>query len=139
MIVQAQSAHSVTTGSLLSHSFASADFRVAAKVVAVLFAAMLTAAAAQFTSPLPFIAVPFTLAPLAVMLTGAALGPRLGFLSQALYLAAGAAGLAVFAPSITLPAGAGRLIGRRAVTCWHIRSRRSLLAGLRSAAGIAAT
>ena len=111
MIVQAHSAHPVTTGSLLSHSFASADFRIAAKVVAVVFAAMLTAAAAQFTSPLPFIAVPFTLAPLAVMLTGAALGSRLGFLSQALYLAAGAAGLAVFAPSITLPPGAGRLIG----------------------------
>ena len=111
MIVQAQTAHSVTTGSLLSHSFASADFRFAAKVVAVVFAAMLTAAAAQFTSPLPYIAVPFTLAPLAVMLTGAALGSRLGFLSQALYLAAGAAGLAVFAPSITLPPGAGRLIG----------------------------
>jgi biotin transport system substrate-specific component len=77
----------------------------------VVLAAMLTAAAAQFTSTLPFTAVPFTLAPLAVMLTGAALGSRLGFLSQALYLAAGAAGLAVFAPSVILPPGAGRLVG----------------------------
>jgi biotin transport system substrate-specific component len=108
MNVQASTAQ---TGSLLSHSFASTDLRVAVKAAAVVLAAMLTAAAAQFTSPLPLIAVPFTLAPLAVMLTGAALGSRLGFMSQALYLAAGAAGLAVFAPSVTLPPGAGRLIG----------------------------
>ena len=72
---------------------------------------MLTAAAAQVTAYVPFTAVPFTLTPLAVMITGAALGSRLGFLTQALYLAAGAAGLAVFAPSIVLPPGAGRLIG----------------------------
>jgi biotin transport system substrate-specific component len=104
-------ARPVSAGSLLSHSLASADFRVGIRAAAVVLAAMLTAAAAQFTSPLPFIQVPFTLAPLAVMLTGAALGSRLGFLSQALYLAAGAAGLAVFAPSIMLPPGAGRLIG----------------------------
>jgi biotin transport system substrate-specific component len=51
------------------------------------------------------------MAPLAVMLTGAALGSRLGFLSQALYLLAGAVGLSVFAPSVTLPPGAARLIG----------------------------
>ena len=45
------------------------------------------------------------------MLTGAALGSRLGFAAQALYLAAGAAGASVFAPSVTLPPGALRLIG----------------------------
>jgi biotin transport system substrate-specific component len=100
-----------TTGSILSRSVGGADVSMPVRAAAVLLAAMLTAAAAQFTSPLPFTAVPFTLAPLAVMLTGAALGSRLGFLSQALYLAAGAAGLAVFAPSAVLPPGAARLVG----------------------------
>ncbi len=104
-------ASSASTGSILGHATASSDTRVLVRAGGVLLAVMLTAVAAQFTSPLPFTAVPFTLAPLAVMLTGAALGSRLGFLSQALYLAAGAAGLAVFAPSVTLPPGAARLVG----------------------------
>ena len=39
------------------------------------------------------------------------LGPRLGAASQALYLAAGIAGLPVFAASATLPPGAWRLLG----------------------------
>jgi biotin transport system substrate-specific component len=108
MFVQASSA---STGSIFSHAVGRADVRTSVRAAAVVLAAMLTAAAAQFTSTLPFTAVPFTLAPLAVMLTGAALGSRLGFLSQALYLAAGAAGLAVFAPSVILPPGAGRLVG----------------------------
>jgi biotin transport system substrate-specific component len=108
MIVQATSA---PAGSLLNRAVAQSDARMAIRVAGVVLGAMLTAAAAQFSSPLPFTAVPFTLAPLAVMLTGAALGSRLGFLSQALYLAAGAVGLAVFSPSITLPPGAARLIG----------------------------
>lgn len=98
-------------GSLLNRAVAHSDARFAIRVAGVVLGAMLTAAAAQFSSALPFTAVPFTLAPLAVMLTGAALGSRLGFLSQVLYLAAGALGLAVFSPSITLPPGAGRLIG----------------------------
>ena len=100
-----------TSGSLLSHSIRQSDVRAHVRAAAVLLAVMLTAAAAQFTMPLPFTAVPFTLTPFAVMLTGAVLGSRLGFLSQALYLAAGAAGLAVFAPSVMLPPGAARLIG----------------------------
>ena len=61
--------------------------------------------------PLPFTAVPIVLTPFAVMLVGAALGSRLGFVTQVLYLAAGAAGLPVFAPSLVLPPGAARLIG----------------------------
>ncbi len=61
--------------------------------------------------PLPFTAVPFVLTPMVVLLAGAALGSRLGALSQMLYLAAGAAGLPVFAPSVTLPPGALRLLG----------------------------
>jgi biotin transport system substrate-specific component len=100
-----------TPGSLLSHSIARAEVRLPARVIAVLLAVIVTAAAAQFTTPVPFTAVPFVLTPFAVMLTGAVLGARLGFLSQALYLAAGAIGLAVFAPSVTLPPGAARLMG----------------------------
>jgi biotin transport system substrate-specific component len=108
MNVQVSSAPS---GSILSHAFGRADAQAPVRAAGVVLAVMLTAAAAQFSSPLPFTQVPFTLAPLAVMLTGAALGSRLGFLTQALYLAAGAAGLAVFSPSITLLPGAARLVG----------------------------
>jgi biotin transport system substrate-specific component len=81
------------------------------RIAVVLLAVALTAAAAQFTTPLPFTAVPFTLTPLAVLLSGAALGSRLGAVSQVLYVAAGALGLAVFAPSATLPPGWMRLMG----------------------------
>jgi biotin transport system substrate-specific component len=102
---------SAFSGTLLDRSLAQTDARAAVRVGAVLLAVVLTAIAAQFTLHVPFKAVPFTLTPLAVMLTGAALGSRLGFVAQVLYLAAGAAGLPVFAPSPFLPPGAGRLIG----------------------------
>ena len=82
-----------------------------ARVVAVLFFAVLTAAAAQVSVPLPFTQVPFTFQPTVVLLSGLVLGPRLGAASQALYLAAGVAGLPVFAASATLPPGAWRLLG----------------------------
>ncbi|HEX5068983.1 MAG TPA: biotin transporter BioY [Vicinamibacterales bacterium] len=111
MIVQASSSPGASAGSLLTHAAGQSDYRVLARAAGVLLAVALTAAAAQCSSPLPFTSVPFTLTPLAVMLTGAALGSRLGFVAQALYLAAGAAGLAVFTPSITLPPGAARLVG----------------------------
>ena len=55
--------------------------------------------------------MPFVLTPLAVLLCGAALGSRLGAAAQLLYLAAGAIGLPVFAPSLDLPPGALRLLG----------------------------
>jgi biotin transport system substrate-specific component len=80
-------------------------------VAAVGLAVALTAAAAQFTLPSPLTAVPFTLTPLAVILTGAALGSRLGALAQASYVLLGVLGLAVFAPSPVLPPGALRVIG----------------------------
>jgi biotin transport system substrate-specific component len=104
-------ATSAFQGSLLSRSLDHAGSRTGLRAAAVVLGVMLTAASAQFTSPLPFTAVPFVLTPFAVMLTGAALGSRLGFATQAIYLAAGAAGLAVFAPSIALPPGVGRLVG----------------------------
>ena len=99
------------TGSLLNRSLPHTDVRPALRAAAVLLAVAVTALSAQFTLPFPGTTVPLVLTPLAVMLTGAVLGSRLGFLSQALYLAAGIAGLPVFAPSLTLPPGALRLIG----------------------------
>ncbi len=104
----------IVRGSLLDVSLgasASASFVPVARAAAVAFAVALTALAAQFTVVVPFTAVPFTLTPLVVMLVGAALGSRLGAASQVVYLAAGLAGLQVFAPSVILPPGAARLLG----------------------------
>ncbi len=81
------------------------------KGAAVLFMAALTAAAAQISVPLPFTAVPFTFQPTVVLLGGLALGSKLGAASQLLYLAAGVAGLPVFAASPVLPQGVLRLLG----------------------------
>ena len=72
------------------------------------FAAAL-AASAQIALPIPGTAVPFTLQPLVVVLSGMMLGPGLGAASMLLYLAAGAAGLPVFAP-IGAP-GIARFLG----------------------------
>ncbi|HEY7189599.1 MAG TPA: biotin transporter BioY [Vicinamibacterales bacterium] len=77
----------------------------------VLFFSVLTAAAAQISVPLPFTDVPLTLQPMVVLIGGLALGGRLGMASQILYLAAGIAGLPVFAASATLPPGPLRLLG----------------------------
>lgn len=85
--------------------------QAAIRAGSVLFIAALTAAAAQISAPLPFTEVPFTFQPMVVLLGGLALGSRLGMLAQILYLAAGVAGLPVFAASVTLPPGALRLLG----------------------------
>jgi len=81
------------------------------RAASMLFIAALTAAAAQVSVPLPFTVVPFTFQPMVVLLGGLALGSRLGLGSQLLYLAAGIAGLPVFAASATLPPGMLRLLG----------------------------
>jgi biotin transport system substrate-specific component len=83
----------------------------AIRALTVVFFSVLTAAAAQFSAPLPFTQVPFTLQPMVVLLAGLTLGARLGCASQLLYLAAGAAGLPVFAASATLAPGILRLLG----------------------------
>jgi len=83
----------------------------AVRIAAVLFVTALTAAAAQFSIPVPLTVVPFTLQPMVVLLGGLALGARLALSSQILYLLAGVAGLPVFAASGTLPPGALRLLG----------------------------
>lgn len=63
----------------------------------ILGASLVTGLAAQIAIPLPFTPVPVTGQTFAVMLCGAALGARRGFLAQIAYLAEGAMGLPVFA------------------------------------------
>jgi len=99
------------SGSLLSYSIAKSPSAAILRALAVALVAALTAAAAQISAPLPFTAVPLTLTPMIVLLGGAALGSRLGAAAQVTYLLAGIAGLPVFAPSVTLPPGAARLLG----------------------------
>jgi len=96
---------------LLAELAGRSDYATALRVAAVLFVAALTATASQVSIPLPFTPVPFTLQPMIVLLGGAVLGSRLGLSSQVLYLAAGIAGLPVFAASPLLPQGAARLLG----------------------------
>ena len=101
----------VISGSLVDRATLASPFASALRVASVAFGVALTAAAAQFTAPLPFTAVPFALTPMAVLLIGAALGSRRGAMAQAAYLAAGMLGAEVFAPSVALPPGAARLLG----------------------------
>ncbi len=77
---------------------------VAVDLLWVLAFSLLTGLLAQCAVRLPFTPVPLTGQTFAVLLSGAVLGSRRGFLSQALYLAEGAAGLPVFA------AGASSLV-----------------------------
>lgn len=83
----------------------------AIRAAAALFMIALTAAAAQISFPIPGTAVPFTLQPMIVILSGAVLGSRLGAAAQFGYLMLGIAGLPVFAASGLLPQGAARLLG----------------------------
>lgn len=76
---------------------------------------LLTAVLAQLRIPLPFTPVPLTGQTFAVLLAGAVLGSRRGFLSQALYLAEGAAGLPVFAGGL---ASLGHLFGPTGGYLW---------------------
>lgn len=99
------------TGSLVNRALAGSSLATPIRVGALALAVGLTALAAQVTFPLPFTAVPFVLTPLAVLLSGAALGSRAGAASQIVYLALGMAGAQVFAPSLTLPPGLLRLAG----------------------------
>jgi biotin transport system substrate-specific component len=84
---------------------------LAIRASAVGFMTLLTAAAAQVSFSIPLTPVPFTMQPMVVLMAGLVLGPRLGMMSQVLYLAAGFAGLPVFAVSPTLPMGVARLLG----------------------------
>ena len=83
---------------------------VVRRTLAVVLGALVVAGAAQVSVPLPGTPVPMTLQPMAVLLVGGLLGPRLGALSMILYLAMGAAGLPVFTPTVPL-VGFARLFG----------------------------
>ena len=63
----------------------------------VVAAAALTTAAAQWVIPLPFTPVPITGQTFAVLLTGAALGSKLGAAGQLLYVGLGVIGAPIFA------------------------------------------
>ena len=78
-------------------------------IVGVLIGVVAVAIGAQIMVPIPGSAVPATLQGLAVLIVGGVLGPAGGVLALSLYLAAGAAGLPVFAP-MGLP-GVSRLLG----------------------------
>lgn len=75
------------------------EWNTATKFAAAAGFAGLLAMLSQISVPLPWTPVPFTMQVLGVYLMGAYLGPRYGLLSMGLYLAAGAIGFHVFAPS----------------------------------------
>jgi biotin transport system substrate-specific component len=104
-------AHSTTLVNAFAARRASNETAWGIRIASLLFITVLTVAAAQISIPLPFTAVPLTLQPMVVLLGGLALGSRLGAASQILYLAAGLAGLPVFAASAALPPGPLRLLG----------------------------
>ncbi len=66
-------------------------------LILVVAAAAVTALAAQWEIHLPFTPVPITGQTFAVLLTGAALGARLGAAGQTLYVGLGAVGLPIYA------------------------------------------
>ena len=66
-------------------------------LVLVFGASIATGLAAQVAVPLPWTPVPLTGQTFAVLLSGAVLGARRGFIAQVLYLLEGLAGLPVFA------------------------------------------
>ncbi len=102
---------SAQSGSFVTVATSDSSLAPAIRAGAVALAVVVTAAAAQVAVPLPFTPVPLVFTPLAVLLAGSVLGARLGFLSQVLYLAAGIAGLPVFAPAPNLLPGAAHLFG----------------------------
>lgn len=66
------------------------------RVLAVVFFITLTGLGAFVRIPLPFTPVPLTLQTLFVLLSGALLGRKLGFISQASYLLLGMVGIPLF-------------------------------------------
>ncbi len=88
----------------------------AERVLGVVLCAMLTAACAQISVPMPGSPVPVTLQTFAVIVSGLVLGPALGASSMVLYVLAGVAGLPVFAGAdggvrVALGATGGYLLG----------------------------
>src|SRR5437660_418359 len=69
----------------------------AQQALACTFFAALMAVSARIAVPLPFTPVPFSMQPLALLLTGMFLGSHLAFAALLEYVAAGALGAPVFA------------------------------------------
>jgi len=102
----------MTTASLTAtrtSGFTAFATTIPGRILIGLAATIVVAAAAHVAFPLPFTPVPFTLQPFAVLLVGLTLGPTDGFLVMLAYLAEGAWGLPVFAP--TGPGGVAQLLG----------------------------
>jgi len=86
----------------------------AARQVAIVVAASLFVALCAHVTlflPLPWTPVPLTLGNFGVLMVGLMLGSRRGFAALALYLAEGAIGLPVFAPSPTGLVGFAQILG----------------------------
>ncbi len=94
--------------------------------------AALIGGAAQVALPVPLSPVPVTLQSLAVLLVGVALGARWGAASVVLYLAAGAAGLPLFAEG---GAGSAHLAGKTAGYLWAFVPAAALSGRVRTRAG----
>ena len=77
----------------------------------VLAGSALAAVCAHIALPLYFTPVPLTLAPFAVLLLGLLLTPRLAAATFLAYLAEGALGLPVFAPTLAFTGGLAHLLG----------------------------
>jgi len=77
----------------------------------VLAATLFVAACARVSIPLGFTPVPLSMQPFAVMLLGLLLSPRLASATIAAYLAEGAIGLPVFAPTAGALTGFAHLFG----------------------------
>lgn len=77
----------------------------------VLAASGLVALCAHIAIPLYFTPVPLSMAPFAVLLLGLLLSPRMAAATFGAYLAEGALGLPVFAPSPLAPGGLAHLFG----------------------------
>lgn len=84
-------------------------FTAPQQVLIVIGASLFVALCARLSLPLPFTPIPLTLQNFAVLVVGLLLGSRRGFAALALYLAQGAIGLPVFAPSG--PGGLAQLLG----------------------------
>ncbi len=76
----------------------------ARRIAGVMSFAVLTAISAKVALPIPGTAVPFTFQTLAVVLSGALLGARLGAASQVAYLSLGLIGIPVFFGPVAGPA-----------------------------------
>ena len=93
---------------LIAERPASSPTGVARAAILVVGGAALTALSAQLAFPVPWTPVPYTGQTAAVLLVGTALGWRLGLLSMAIYVVAGAVGLPVYAQGAH---GVGQLLG----------------------------